>query len=85
MKRTNTEHRDRKSTLISVAVVVGFELLYLALLAWILPVLEGMTLMVLIVIGIIVVNIIAVVGIFLALRQRLEEWKGGEEHDAGQY
>lgn len=85
MKRTNTEDRDRKSTLISVAVVVGFELLYLALLAWILPALEGMTLMVLIVIGIVVVNVIAVVGIFLALRQRLEEWKGGEEHDAGQY
>ena len=30
MKRTNTKDRDRKSTLISVAVVVAVELLYLA-------------------------------------------------------
>lgn len=85
MKRTNTKDRDRKSTLISVAVVVAVELLYLALWAWVLPMLEGVPLAALIVFGMIAVNIIIVVGIFVALRQRLEEWKGGEEHDAGQY
>ncbi|MGM9537091.1 MAG: hypothetical protein ACI3VN_02030 [Candidatus Onthomonas sp.] len=85
MKRTNTKDRDRKSTLISVAVVVVVELLYLALWAWILPQLEGQALAVLAVLGLIAGNIVVVAGVFVALRQRLEEWKGGEEHDAGQY
>lgn len=83
MKQTNT--KDRKSTLISVAAVVVIELLYLALWVWVLPMLEGVPLAMLIVVAMIAVNVITVVGVFAALRQRLEEWKGGEEHDAGQY
>lgn len=83
MKRTNT--KEWNSTLISVVVVVALQLLYLALWVWVLPVLEGVPLAALIVLAMIAVNVFTVVGVFLALRQRLEEWKGGEEHDAGQY
>lgn len=85
MKRTNTERRDRKSTLISVAAVVVIEMLYLGLWVWVLPMLEGAPLAALIVLAMIAVNVITVAGVFAALRQRAEEWKGGEEHDAGQY
>lgn len=83
MKRTNT--KEWNSTLISVVVVVALQLLYLALWVWVLPMLEGVPLAALIVLAMIAVNVFTVVGVFLALRQRLEEWKGGEEHDAGQY
>lgn len=83
MKRTNT--KEWKSTLISVTVVVALQLLCLALWGWVLPLLEGVPLAALIVLALIAVNVFTVAGIFLALRQRLDEWKGGEEHDAGQY
>ena len=83
MKRRNI--KERRSTLLSVAAVAGLQLLYLAVWIWALPLLAETPLEALLVLVLIVCNVVTVVGLFAALRQRLDEWKGGEEHDAGQY
>lgn len=77
--------REWKSTRLSVAVIVLIQALYLALWLWLLPIIKGAALLMVVVVLLAILNLCTIAGLVLALRQRIKEWKGGEEHDAGQY
>lgn len=81
MMRKNT----KRAAILCAAVVVGFFLLYLALIATAAADVPEDTvgLLVVVFVGLIVLAMVG--GVLLALRQRLKEIDGGEEEDARKY
>lgn len=81
MMRKNT----KRGAIICAAVVVGFFLLYLALMATAVADVpeDAIGVLVVVFVGLIVLAVVG--GVLIALRQRLKEIDGGEEEDAKKY
>ncbi|MGM9604289.1 MAG: hypothetical protein ACI3XG_04425 [Faecousia sp.] len=75
----------KRAAIACAAVVVGFFLLYLALIATAVADVPEDTagLLVVVFVGLIVLAVVG--GVLIALRQRLKEIDGGEEEDARRY
>lgn len=76
----------KRAPIICAAVMIGLLVLYLAgLLAALIAESQGMVLAVVFLVFYGLVILLVIVGILIALRQRLRELKGGEEEDAKKY
>lgn len=85
--RANSDRRkqERRGTVLSVAAVLLIEVLYLLLWLWLWPLFSGSAAGTLLILIAVIGNLAVIAGVLAAFRQRKQEWKEDEEHDAGQY
>ena len=86
MRETTEKKRKKRGPVLCAAVVIAIAAFYLAVVVY--PLLgecygEAVALGILVLYGLVILAVI--VGVLLALRQRLKEIEGGEEEDAKQY